>query len=226
MECAVFFNLDNTLTRMNRDFGDIYIEAVERAGLEEVKDSYEEYKSGFFRFFQDGWAFPRRQAMDSLCRDRDCYDPEKVEKFAEVWEELEAESLDLKPGVENALEALSSKGFGIGILSNGTNRLQNLKLEKLGIKKYFDAVVVSAGEGIRKPQKDIFDRARELLKADRYVMVSHLLRDDVIAARRADFEAVWISEKEPEQGIPEDVALRVGSFEELPGAVENICSAK
>ncbi len=226
MRCAVFFNLDNTLTRMNGDFSDIYSEAVEKAGLDEVKGMYEEYKSKFFQYFQNGWAFPRRQAMDSLCKSRDCYDPEKVESFAEEWEEIESDCLELKLGVEEALKSLSDKGYPLGILTNGTERLQLMKLDKLGIRDYFDEVVISAKEGMRKPDQDIFDRAKEMIDADRYIMASHMLRDDVIAARRADFEAIWISEKEPKKEVPENIAIRVPGFEEIPGAVDQICSQK
>ncbi|MDY6777603.1 MAG: hypothetical protein SVU32_02990, partial [Candidatus Nanohaloarchaea archaeon] len=109
MRCAVFFNIDDTLTEFTKDFEDIYQEAIKEAGLDELKDHYGDYTDRFFDYFQDGWAYPRRQAIDQLSRKHDCYDPEKVEAFASAWERIEADAIQLRDGVEDMLDAIDGK---------------------------------------------------------------------------------------------------------------------
>lgn len=221
MTCAVFFNLDDTLTELTRGYEEMFREAVEAAGLDELAEEYEVYKKKFFTYFKDGRVYPRRQAMEDVARANDCYDAEKVEIFAEAWEDAEASSLELRDGVKEALKAVG-EDHRLGIITNGTGRLQRLKLEKLGIADLFDSVIISTEHGVRKPEPAIFAIAKDSIDADTHVLVSHLPKRDIVAARKAEFRAIWLSSTEKE--IPEDFATKIGSFEELPEAVEKTCS--
>lgn len=220
MTCAVFFNLDDTLTEMTKEYEEIYEEAVSEAGLDDLADRYGEYKDLFFKFFQDNWAFPRRQAMDKIVRERSDYDPDRVEDFVEAWERFEAEAVQLKPGVLEVLEGLDGT-YPLGIISNGTGKLQRMKLQHLGIENHFQHVLVSSEVGSLKPEQYIFDRAKETVSADTYVMVSHHPKRDVVPARKFGFEAVWISSSEKD--VPEKIATKIGDINGLPDALDDLC---
>ena len=218
MEEAVFFNLDGTLAEMTRSYDSIYERAAEEAGID-VENGYSRYQELFFKFFKKGFAFPRRQAIDSLLREEDCFDPVTVENFARSWEEAEADSVEIKDGARDVLEEMSSERV-LGIVSNGTGRLQRMKLEELGIRELFDSVVVSSEIGFRKPEEGFFEIAKGSVDAERYFVVSHLPKRDIIGGRRAGLKGVWLTDSEKE--VPEDFALKINSLSELPGRLGEI----
>ncbi len=221
MTCAVFFNLDDTLTELTRGYEEMFEDAVEAAGLDELAGEYEVYKKKFFSYFRDGRVYPRRQAMEDVAKANDCYDAEKIERFAAAWEEAESSSLKLRGGVKEALKTVA-EDHELGIITNGTGRLQRMKLDELGIDDLFDSVVISTEHGVRKPEPAIFAIAKDSIDADTYVMVSHLPKRDIVAARKAEFRAIWLSSTEKE--VPEDFATKISSFSELPDAVGETCS--
>lgn len=222
MTCAVWFNLDDTLTELTREYEEIYEEAIREAGLPELEGKYEEYTNRFFNYFRKNYAFPRRQALDSMLKDADDYDPDDIERFAEAWDRLEAEACELKDGIHEALKEIA-EDHSIGILTNGTGPLQRRKLEETGIAELFDEVVVSSEEGVMKPDKKLFLAAHARLDADTDVIVSHRPKRDIVAGRKAGFRAIWVTRSDQE--IPEDVASKVTEPAELPDAVEAACTA-
>lgn len=220
MTCAIWFNLDDTLTELTREYEDIYADACEEAGLEELADQYETYTKRFFNYFKKNYAFPRHQAIDSLLKEKNDYDPDSAERFADAWDRLEAESTQVKDGVLETLAELA-EDHPLGVITNGTGPLQRKKLEDTGIAEHLDEVVVSAEEGVMKPDKKLFLAARNRIECDTAVIVSHLPKRDVVAGKKAGFSAVWLTGSDRQ--IPEDVAEKVGHIEELPEAIERLC---
>ena len=62
------------------------------------------------------------------------------------------------PEVVDVLQALRSRGLRLGVLSNAPSNLPSL-LEDLGVAPLLDFNVVSAVEGVRKPDRRIFEVA-------------------------------------------------------------------
>jgi len=219
MTCAVYFNLDDTLTEFTRDFEEMYRDAIEEAGWDELADRYEKYTDLFFDHFNDGYAFPRRQAIEKLSKDRDCFDPEKVEDFAKAWDEIESDAVRLKDGTEDLLDDLEDE-YSLGIISNGTGDLQQKKLDKTGIAEYFDTVIISGKVGYRKPEKAMVEYAKGQMEADTYVMVSNSLKRDLVPSRKAGFETVWVYDGDNE--IPDRVRDQIHVVEDLDQAGEAV----
>ena len=63
------------------------------------------------------------------------------------------------PEVPSALAGLRSLGLKLGIITNGSVRMQERKIQQLGLPEMFDAVLISEREGVRKPDSGIFERA-------------------------------------------------------------------
>ena len=85
--------------------------------------------------------------------------PELFEAFAdpELWHVF--------PEVPAALGELRARGLRLAVVSNWDSRLPAL-LERLGLTDRFDAVLVSAIEGVEKPAPEIFLRAARRLGVD------------------------------------------------------------
>jgi putative hydrolase of the HAD superfamily len=91
------------------------------------------------------------------------------------------------------LELLRFRGKKLGIITNGRSERQQAKIDALGIRSFFDAIVVSEEEGVRKPDARIFLRALERCSASpaRALYVGDHPRADVEGALNAGLSAAW-----------------------------------
>ncbi len=91
------------------------------------------------------------------------------------------------------LQTLREHGVKLGIITNGQTRRQNKKIDKLGIRGYFDTVVISQAEGIKKPDAEIFNRAltRCGTSARESVFIGDHPTADIDGARNAGLHAIW-----------------------------------
>jgi putative hydrolase of the HAD superfamily len=95
--------------------------------------------------------------------------------------------------VADVLGGLRGEGLRLAVVSNWDSRLPAL-LERLGLAGYFDAVLVSALEGVEKPGIEIFRRAATRLGAgvDRCLHVGDSPLDDYRGAESAGMRAVLV----------------------------------
>lgn len=88
--------------------------------------------------------------------------PEKSEalarsrqEFESNWERMDERALDL-------IEQLKRNGYRVGLLSNAT-RNSGGKLRQMGLENKFDVFMISAEQGLQKPEPELFRRfAQEL----------------------------------------------------------------
>ncbi|HEX3721491.1 MAG TPA: HAD-IA family hydrolase, partial [Nitrolancea sp.] len=92
-----------------------------------------------------------------------------------------------------ALERFKARNLRLAIISNGWPSLDR-QLREVGLRHYFDPLIISAHVGSRKPEPRIFEVALELLGAD---AGSVLLVDDAVenvaAARAMGMQGVVIA---------------------------------
>jgi putative hydrolase of the HAD superfamily len=67
------------------------------------------------------------------------------------------------PFLVEMLDNLKRQGYLLGIVSNGRGEFQMRAISGLGIQDYFNVILISETEGIKKPQPEIFHRAIEKL---------------------------------------------------------------
>lgn len=99
----------------------------------------------------------------------------------------------VRPGTEEALEALQTAGIQLGVISNSEGAIVEL-LEKVGLAKYFETIIDSGRVGVNKPDERIFRIALEQLNAtaETSVYVGDVPAVDVDGARAAGLRAVLI----------------------------------
>lgn len=86
-------------------------------------------------------------------------------------------------------------GYRLGIISNGDLKQQSLKLEKIGIKNYFE-IIVTAGEfGIAKPSTKLFEIACN--KVNEYPKDCYYVGDnldtDILPCREIGMRGIWLN---------------------------------
>jgi putative hydrolase of the HAD superfamily len=72
----------------------------------------------------------------------------------------------LFPDAAKTLSALRVSGLKVGLITNGSVRMQSAKLARLALSPMFDSILISDAEGISKPNSQIFHRALERLNAN------------------------------------------------------------
>jgi HAD superfamily hydrolase (TIGR01662 family) len=106
------------------------------------------------------------------------------------WQ-LEADTLP-------TLQDLRAQGYRLGMISNaGDDQDVQTLIDKAGIRAYFDIILISAAQGIRKPNPRIFHQALQHWGAppERAIMVGDTLGADILGAKNAGIYSVWITRR-------------------------------
>lgn len=111
----------------------------------------------------------------------------KVRKFIK-----DKENYQLFDGSADILKKVNEMGFRNILLSNNYPDLCEV-LEKLELKQYFDAFVISGQIGYDKPRKEIFDYAKNLFPdIEQYYMIGDSVSADVEGGKRAGMTTVLV----------------------------------
>jgi len=95
--------------------------------------------------------------------------------------------------VLSTLECLRSHSIKLGMITNGKGRFQMDNIKALGIENYFDAILISEWEGVKKPNPDIFLKALDRMNVSplESMYVGDHPENDVIAAKNVGMAGVW-----------------------------------
>jgi len=123
---------------------------------------------------------------------------EGIGRFYDKFQE--GHYLEVYSDVLPTLRGLLESGIRMGVLSNWSEHLENL-LERLGIRPYFEFVVVSAIVGVEKPDGRIFDLTVERagVPHSRILFVGDHPEDDVLASRKAGIDALLLDRHDHHQ---------------------------
>ena len=202
----VSFDVGGTLIRPHPSVGAIYAEVLGRrgfaAGAEEIDRAFEQVweemaleSAGRERYagFPDGergyWGTLLRRMAARLGRSEPPAGAaeELFEAFAhrEAWRVF--------PEVFRVLESLRGLGMRMAVISNWDRRLPGL-LRELDLRHHFGPILVSALEGVEKPDPRIFGLAasRSGVEPREVLHVGDQEREDIEGARRAGCHAVRV----------------------------------
>ncbi len=126
---------------------------------------------------------------------------------------------------EPTLDKLRAMGLKTALITNGTYRLQNRKLDNLNIRNKFDEIIIAGEESENKPSIEPFllMAQRLNLKPSEMLYVGDNPLNDVDASRKAGYIPVWVKTTGtwifPEIEKPE---LQIETIEELPKIIDAI----
>lgn len=97
------------------------------------------------------------------------------------------------PNLHEMLQLLLDQSITLGIISNGYGQFQMDNIKALGIEHYFETILISETEGIKKPDPRIFERALQQLDvpANACLFVGDHPENDVKASRDVGMLSVW-----------------------------------
>lgn len=122
-------------------------------------------------------------------------------------------------GLHEMLSELRAGGVRLGVVTNGSTVHQRATIDALGIGDFFDAVLISEAEGLRKPDPRMFEHALERLDVGptEAVFVGDHPEVDIAAAKRAGMRAVW--KRDPYWGECPSADAAIDSLPALPATI-------
>jgi putative hydrolase of the HAD superfamily len=122
-----------------------------------------------------------------------------IETFARAFRRASTVNLTRRPYAVSILSRLRTCGLRLGLVSNTEAILTHEDLDRLGLRTFFDAIVLSSEIGVEKPEPEIFQVTLQRLgiAPSSAVMVGDTWQTDVRAAERTGVSAVFLDESLP-----------------------------
>jgi putative hydrolase of the HAD superfamily len=215
---AVMFDLDGTLLDRRQSFERFVRDQWTRFSGNLGAVHSDQYVHALIELDRDGYA-PRRELFTGL-----------IGQFALPSDLANTLLVDYRAGFPSAcllfpdvvptLAALRASGLKLGLITNGSVRMQSRKLECLALSSTFDAILISEAEGMSKPDPQIFNRALDRLHADpaRSIFVGDHPEVDLAGARTVGMHAVWRRDPTVSRVVEADATIdEVGDLLRLLG---------
>jgi len=117
------------------------------------------------------------------------------------------------------LEELKKRNMQIGMITNGYGQFQMDNIKTLGIESYFQTVLISEWEGIKKPDPQIFLRAADKLSVlpSECVFIGDHPENDVQGARNVGMVGIW---KKDSQWMDAQAEYVIDDLMKIPAMIE------
>ncbi|MEC1520718.1 HAD family hydrolase [Neobacillus niacini] len=188
---AVLFDLDGTLLNRDESVKKFIHNQYDRLNRIVGHIPRETYIKRFIDLDQRGYVWKDKVYQQLV---------EEFQLTGMTWEELLQDYLsEFKnhcvpfPNLISTLEKLKSLNLRVGMITNGRGQFQLDNIKALGIEKYFDTILISEWEGIKKPDPEIFKRSLKQLNvsAQQSMFVGDHPENDVKAAQNVGMKGVW-----------------------------------
>ncbi|MEX0708293.1 MAG: YjjG family noncanonical pyrimidine nucleotidase [Woeseia sp.] len=137
--------------------------------------------------------------------------------MAEAYVAGLANNGELYPGALEVLEALAESA-SLALVTNGLGEVQRARIERTGIRSYFDAIVISAEVGTAKPAQDIFNIAFDQLGApqkETAVMVGDNLASDIRGGTNYGISTCWYNPRRRQPGPDDRITHEIHALDGL-----------
>jgi putative hydrolase of the HAD superfamily len=195
MVSTVIFDLDNTLINRKMAFQSYTEKFVERFIHIPNEDKLKEIIEYIITADQNGYRKKRELYEEFLNNLVIKNEQTTVEEMLEYWFSEFFKCSILMNGATEVLECLKAQGIKLGIITNGSIYSQNAKIDAVGIRHYFDTIIISDEVGFKKPDPQIFRLALKNLNttAEKSWFVGDHPTNDIKGALDAGLHAVWLS---------------------------------
>lgn len=117
--------------------------------------------------------------------------------FNDLFVKFLYDEIEMVDGIEDLLLYLSDK-YKIFTASNGIYKMQENRLKKSNLDKYFDNVFVSDKIGFEKPDKKFFQKIMDLTKFsnDDLIMIGDSIKSDIIGAKNSKIKSIYFNKED------------------------------
>lgn len=216
---AVLFDLDGTLLNRDESVKKFIYEQYERLLHTLGHIPKEQYCARFLELDNHGYVWKDKvykQLVDEF----------NITKL--TWEVLLQDYLNEFcnhcipfPNLHNMLDELKNNNFKLGIITNGYGQFQRDNIKALQIEHYFDTILISEWEGMKKPHPEIFVKALKEIHVPPYeaVFIGDHPENDVKAAQHVGMTGIW---KNDAQWNKVDADFIIDDLLEIPSKIKEI----
>lgn len=182
-------NAKRMLDGIGLHYSDEALQNAVNAGMKKYKDfSYETKRELEEREILKGYIF---SGLDDSIKG-------KLDEMAdELFYKIDSGShrLKIEPGVKETLLELKERGYRLGLISNTVSPNVRDFLKHEGFDDIFEFQIYSHEEGIKKPSKELFEKARKFvgLKPEECAYVGDTFDKDVAGAKGAGWTAILMN---------------------------------
>ncbi|MDU7142773.1 MAG: HAD hydrolase-like protein, partial [Anaerococcus vaginalis] len=117
--------------------------------------------------------------------------------FNDLFVKFLYDEIEMVDGIEDLLLYLSDK-YKIFTASNGIFKMQENRLKKSNLDKYFDKIFVSDKIGFEKPDKKFFQKIMDLTKFsnDDLIMIGDSIKSDIIGAKNSKIKSIYFNKED------------------------------
>lgn len=218
---TILLDFDHTLFDSDASEAAAFESSAREVGIDPSDGLYTAYQTinkSLWRKVEEGVMEVERVAVarfDLLVRDQDL-DADPV-VWSESFRMAMGASGELYPGVIEVLEQLSEMAV-LALVTNGIGQIQRARVDRLGISRYFDAIVISGEVGASKPGSDIyrivFDRLGNPSK-ETALMVGDSLSSDILGGSTFGIDTCWYDTNGSDPDDPGIVTHQIADLSEL-----------
>lgn len=196
----IFFDLDHTLwdfeANSAKTFEYIFTNNKVEVSLDEFLEIYKPINFSYWKLYREekvsksALRYKRlKESFDSLSYQ---ISDDLIHHLSKVYIDNLPNYNQLFDGTIDVLNYLEPK-YEMHIITNGFDEIQSLKLERSGIKKYFDKIITSESAGVKKPNPRIFDFALQSAKTvpENSIMIGDNLEADIQGALNMNMKAIF-----------------------------------
>jgi putative hydrolase of the HAD superfamily len=134
--------------------------------------------------------------------------------FEDDYVKLGPTKTNLFADAHEVLQYLQSK-YTLHLISNGFKESTEMKVDKTGIGRYFENVIISEVVGVNKPDPKIFEHALKLAGATKTesLMIGDSLEADIYGALNFGMDAIFFNALKVVK--PNDVSVQIFGLKEL-----------
>jgi putative hydrolase of the HAD superfamily len=209
---AVFFDLGYTLIYFDGNFARIVEESYLVLANKLIESGYSFDPEEFVRKFNEKMqAYYRQREMDLIERPVRQFLDEILTEFniSNIAPAIARAALNqmylnteahwkIESETQLILGQLLDEKYKLGLITNASDAWDvNNLIDDHKLRQFFKSVLISATEGIRKPDPRIFERAAHQLGVDlsESVMVGDTLNADILGAHDCGMKAVWVKRR-------------------------------
>ncbi len=186
---AIIFDLDDTLYSEKEYIGSGFYAVAKR--LSQVSEA----EKKLWIAFND-----KRPAIDEVLISEGIYSEELKQCCLEVYRQHDP-NIHLYDGVLQMLVELRSRGYLLGIITDGRPEGQWKKINTLGLKEYIDHIIVTdelGGTKYRKPNKKAFVMMKKIfgIKYNEMCYVGDNIKKDLVSPEKLKMRSIYFNNKE------------------------------
>lgn len=219
----IFFDLDHTLWDFERNsaltFEKIFSEQRIPVILHDFLEVYIPLNKAYWKLYRENQITQPELRYQRLKKAFDRIGVHVTDEIIEILSQEYVTHLSsfthLFPNTEEVLDYLEPR-YRLHIITNGFQEIQEKKLRKSNIHKYFDYIIDSELAGVKKPDPYIFRLALDKAKiaSNKALMIGDNLEADILGAQAVGMQALHFNaDKQPNH----DICAMINNLIEIKG---------